>query len=146
MTFILKILHLIFFDKLNNFSVSSRKLEEQISNHFDLQIMQNWSILNSAYQDTRLHNIQCKDSKTFTLATSKCYGKVRVLFSGRQLSAVSARKSHSSGARGLVVRCLLFNPEGSCSNPCICANFFTSIPKQKVLTFSALETSPLSAL
>ena len=30
-------------------------------------------------------------------------------FSARQL--VSSRKSHSSGVRGLVVRCLLFNPE-----------------------------------
>ena len=34
-----------------------------------------------------------------------------------------------------MVRCLLFNPEVSCSNPWVCANFFTSIPKQKVLTF-----------
>ena len=39
-------------------------------------------------------------------------------------SLVSARKSHSSGVRGLVVRCLPFNPEGSGSNLCVCANFF----------------------
>ena len=35
----------------------------------------------------------------------------------RVTTLVSARKSHSSGVRGLVLRCLLFNPEGSCSNP-----------------------------
>ena len=74
----------------------------------------------------------------FTLAISKCYGKVRVLSFPRDNSLVSARKSHSSGVRGLVVRCLPFNPEGSGSNPCVCANFFSNIPKQKVLTFSAL--------
>ena len=57
------------------------------------------------------------ETSTFiTLAISKCYGKVRVLFP-RDNSFVSARKSHSSGVRGLVVRCLLFSPEGSCSNP-----------------------------
>ena len=60
----------------------------------------------------------------------------------RATTLVSARKSHSSGVRGLVVRCLLFNPEGSCSNPCLCTNFFTSIPKQKV-TFRHYETSPI---
>ena len=82
----------------------------------------------------------------FTLAISKCYGKVRVLFF-RATTLVSARKSHSSGVRGLVVRCLLFNPEGSCSNPWVCAKFFVSIPKQKVLTFSALwDSSLFSAL
>ena len=59
---------------------------------------------------------------------------MRALFSGDN-SLVSRGKSHSSRARGLVVRCLLFNPEVSCSNPCVCANFFTSIPKQKVLPF-----------
>ena len=57
---------------------------------------------------------------------------------------VSARKSHSSGVRSLVVRCLLFNPEGSCTNPCVCANFFTSIPKQKVLTFFGTMRLPPS--
>ena len=59
-------------------------------------------------------------------------------FFPRDNSLVSAGKSHSSGARGLVVRRLLFNPEGSGSNPCVCANFLTSFPKQKVLIFSAL--------
>ena len=44
-------------------------------------------------------------------------------FFPRDNSLVSARKSHSSGVRGLVVRCLLFNPEVSC--------FFTSFPKPK---------------
>ena len=65
------------------------------------------------------------------------YGKVRVLFSARQL--VSARKSHSSGVRGPVVRCLLFDPGVSCSNPCVCAIFFTSIPKQKVHFFGTMR-------
>ena len=71
----------------------------------------------------------------FTLAISKCYGKVRVLFFPRDNSLISRGNSHVSRVRGLVVRCLLFNPEVSCSNPWVCANFFTSIPKQKVLTF-----------
>ena len=57
------------------------------------------------------------------LAISKCYGKVRVLFF-RATTLVSTRKSHSSGVRGLVVRCLLFNPQGSCSNSGVWANFF----------------------
>ena len=43
-------------------------------------------------------------------------------FSARQL--ISRGNSHVSRVRGLVVRCLLFNPEVSCSNPWVCANFF----------------------
>ena len=43
-------------------------------------------------------------------------------FSARQL--ISRGNSHVSRVRGLVVRCLLFNPEDSCSNPWVCANFF----------------------
>ena len=66
---------------------------------------------------------------------SKCYGKVRVLFFPRDNSLISRGNSHDSRVHGLVVRCLLFNPEVSCSNPWVWANFFTSIPKQKVLTF-----------
>ena len=58
--------------------------------------------------------------KIITLAISKCYGKVRVLDN----SLVLARNSRSSSFRGVGVRCLLFNSEGSCSNPCLCANFF----------------------
>ena len=73
-----------------------------------------------------------------TLAISKCYGKVRVLFF-RATTLVSRGKSHYSRVRGLVVRCLLFNPEVSCSNRCVCANFFTSIPKQ----VSGTETPPI---
>ena len=50
-------------------------------------------------------------SGLFTLAISKCYGKVLALFSGRQLSRFTrfthSFKSHSSRVRGLVVRCLL---------------------------------------
>ena len=59
-----------------------------------------------------------------TLAISKCYGKVRVLFFPRDNSLISRGNSHVSRVRGLVVRCLLFNPEVSCSNPWVCANFF----------------------
>ena len=63
-------------------------------------------------------------SGVFTLAISKCYGKVRVLFFPRDNSLISRGNSHVSRVRGLVVRCLLFNPEVSCSNPWVCANFF----------------------
>ena len=58
-----------------------------------------------------------------TLAISKCYGKVRVLFFPRDNSLISRGNSHVSRVRGLVVRCLLLNPEVSCSNPWVCANF-----------------------
>ena len=58
-----------------------------------------------------------------------------MLFFPRDNSLISRGNSHVSRVRGLVVRCLLFNPEVSCSNPWVCATFFTSIPKQKVLTF-----------
>ena len=58
-------------------------------------------------------------------------------FFSRDNSLISRGNSHVSRVRGLVVRCLLFNPEVSCSNPWVCANFLTSIPKQKVLTFFA---------
>ena len=61
-------------------------------------------------------------------------------FFPRDNSLISRGNSHVSRVRGLVVRCLLFNPEVSCSNPWVCANFFTSIPKQKVLTFRHYET------
>ena len=80
--------------------------------------------------------IRGKRGKTFcfsslgqivTLAISKCYGKVRVLFLPRDNSLVSDRKSHNSDFFGLAVRCLLFNPEGPGSNPCLCAIFFYKI-------------------
>ena len=58
-----------------------------------------------------------------------------MLFFPRDNSLISRGNSHVSRVRGLVVRCLLFNPKVSCSNPWVRANFFTSIPKQKVLTF-----------
>ena len=77
----------------------------------------------------------CPGAVFIILAISKCYGKVRVLFFPRDNSLISRGNSHVSRVRGLVVRCLLFNPEVSCSNPWLCASFFTSIPKQKVLTF-----------
>ena len=41
-------------------------------------------------------------------------------------SLISDRKSHNSDFFGLVVRCLLFNPEGPGSNPCVCAIFFST--------------------
>ena len=78
---------------------------------------------------------QSKQFPLITLAISKCYGKVRVLFFPRDNSLISRGNSHVSRVRGLVVRCLLFNPEVSCSNPWVCANFLKSIPKQKILTF-----------
>ena len=65
-------------------------------------------------------------------------GKCGCFFSARQL--ISRGKSHISLVRGLVVRCLLFNPEVSWSNPWVCAYFFTSISRQKVLTFFGTET------
>ena len=58
-----------------------------------------------------------------------------MLFFPRDNSLISRGNSHVSRVRGLVVRCLLFNPEVSCSNPWVCANFLTSIPKHKFLTF-----------
>ena len=61
-----------------------------------------------------------------TLAISKCFGKVRVFFP-RDNPLVSDRKSHNSDFFGLAVRCLLFNPEGPGSNPCLCANFLNKI-------------------
>ena len=79
-----------------------------------------------------------------TLAINKCYVKVRVLVF-RATTFVSVGKSHSSGVRGLVVRCFLFHAEGSCSNRCECANFFTSILKQ-VSTFFRIMRLPFSAL
>ena len=81
------------------------------------------------YEDVRswktLKNFQNKD--IFTLAISKCYGKVRALFFPGDNFLVSRVKLHSSRVRSLVVRCLLFNPEVSFSNPCICANFLQVI-------------------
>ena len=78
----------------------------------------------------------------FTLAISKCYGKMWVLFFQRDNSLVSARKSHSSGVRGLVVRCLLFNPAGSCSNPRVCANFLQVFRSRRFSLFRHYETPP----
>ena len=61
-------------------------------------------------------------------------------FYGRQL--VSACKSQSSGVRGLVVRCLPFNPKGSCSNPCVCANFSQVFRSRRFSLFSGLWDFP----
>ena len=80
------------------------------------------------------------------LAISKCYGKVWALFFPGDNSLVSRGKSPSSRVPGLVVRCLLFNPEVSCSTPCVCANFFTSIPKRRFSIFWHYETPPFFRL
>ena len=66
-------------------------------------------------------------------------GKCGCFFSARQL--VSAGKSHSSGVRGLV-RCLLFIPEGSCSNQCLCGNFLQASRSRSVSkeVFSSLQS------
>ena len=50
------------------------------------------------------------------------------------------RKSHSSGVRGLKVRCLLFNPEGSCSNRCVCAIFYQAFLSRRFHFFRHYET------
>ena len=65
-------------------------------------------------------------------------------FSARQL--VSARNSHSSDVRGLVVRCLPFNPEGSGSNPCVCANFFLQIFRSRRFSLFRHCETPLFRL
>ena len=51
-------------------------------------------------------------------------GKCGCFFFPRDNSLISRGNSHVSRVRGLVVRCLLFNPKVSCSNPWVCANFF----------------------
>ena len=53
---------------------------------------------------------------------------------------VSARKSHSSGLRGLVVRCSLFNPEGSCSNRCVWINFLQAFRCRRFRVFRHYAT------
>ena len=56
-------------------------------------------------------------------------------FFPRDNSLISRGNSHVSRVRGLVVRCLLFNPEVSCSNPWICANFFYKYSEAEVSDF-----------
>ena len=63
----------------------------------------------------------------------------------RATTLVAARKSQSSGVRGLVVWCLLFNPEGSCSNPWVCA-IFLQVFRSRRFTFSVLWDSPFFRL
>ena len=74
----------------------------------------------------RYIGVAVSGSQLITLAISKCYGKVRVLFFPRDNFLISRGNSHVSRVRGLVVRCLLFNPEVSCSNAWVCANFFNN--------------------
>ena len=45
-------------------------------------------------------------------------------FFPRDNSLISRGNSHVSRVRGLMVRCLLFNTEVSCSNPWVCAIFY----------------------
>ena len=79
----------------------------------------------------------------FTLCDKQVLWESAGAFLPRDNSLVSACKSHSSGVRGLVVRCLPFNPEGSCSNPCVCANFFKQIFRSRRFSiFRHYETPP----
>ena len=66
-----------------------------------------------------------------------------MLFFPRDNSLVSDRKSHKSDFFGLAVRCLLFNPEGPGSNPCLCANFFLqNFRSRRFSLFSTIWDSP----
>ena len=60
----------------------------------------------------------------------------------RATTLVSARKSHSSGVCGLVVRCLPFNPEGSGTNPCECAIFSRRFSSEKCPTLTVAGFFP----
>ena len=51
-----------------------------------------------------------------------------------------------AGVRGLVVRCLPFNPEGSGSNPCVCANFFYKYSEAESSLFRHYVTPPVFRL
>ena len=77
-----------------------------------------------------------------TLAMSHCYGKVPELFVPRDTSLVSARNSHSSGIRGVVVGRLLFNPESSSSNRVVCANFLEAFGTRRFPLVSELWDYP----
>ena len=61
----------------------------------------------------------------------------------RATTLVSDRKSHNSDFFGLAVRCLLFNPEGPGSNPCLCANFFYKIFEAEDSHFFRQYETPL---
>ena len=64
-------------------------------------------------------------------------------FFPRDNSLVSDRKSHNSDFFGLAVRCLLFNPEGPGSNPCLCANFLNKFfEAEDSHVFRQYETPP----
>ena len=78
----------------------------------------------------------------FTLAISKCYGKVRVLFF-RATTLSFQTASRIIDFFGLAVRCLLFNPEGPGSNPCLCANFFYKIFEAEDSHFFRQYETPL---
>ena len=51
-------------------------------------------------------------------------------------------ESQNSAVRGLVVRCLLFNPECSCSNPCVCANFLNNCFEADFHFFGTMRLPP----
>ena len=67
-------------------------------------------------------------------------------FFPRDNSLVSARKSHSSGVRGLVVRSLLFNPEGSCSKPLYALIFYKYSEAESSHFFGTMRLPLFSAL
>ena len=103
--------------------------------------------LNESLSERRIRfrvHVAFFDQRFYTCDKQVLWESVGVFF--RATSPTSARNSHSLGVRGLVVRCLLFNPEGSCPNRCVCS-IFTSIPKQKVSTFfGTMKLPPFSAL
>ena len=70
---------------------------------------------------------------------------MRSLFFRGLLSRLS-RKSHCSGVLGLVARCWLFNPEGSCSNPCVCTIFSSRIFQSKKIShfFDTMRRPPFN--
>ena len=116
------------------------EIYKQISNFFDVtslslasQIVYRLSFLLSLLFESKLNEYGTCSAASLHLRKASVMGKCGCSFF--RATTLSRGNSHVSRVRGLVVRCLLFNPEVSCSNPWVCAKFFTSIPKQKVLTF-----------
>ena len=117
------------------------EIYKQIPNFFDVtslslasQIVYRLSFLLSLLFESKLNEYGTCSAASLHLRKASVMGKCGCSFF-RATTLISRGNSHVSRVRGLVVRCLLFNPEVSCSNPWVCAKFFTSIPKQKVLTF-----------
>ena len=75
--------------------------------------------------------------KTVNWRNASVMGKCGRFFF-RATTLVSRGKSHSSRVRGLVVRCLLFNPGGFVFEPCVCSNFLQVFRSRRFSLFSAL--------